>query len=127
MHLRKSLSMAVIAKIDDETLHKKFTILFHTMQEVHTKLYQMMSNKRWIDNNEELKERLLHSLNLERLNYEELGNVLKIFEKYGLKQSAEEVFDSLFGNREWPKLIKSSISAWRTHAAEIALSVANTP
>ncbi|MFZ0510929.1 MAG: hypothetical protein WAM14_04915 [Candidatus Nitrosopolaris sp.] len=87
-----------------------------------------MSDKRWIDNNEELKERLLNSITLERLNYEELGNVLKIFEKYGLRQSAEAVFDSLFGNREWLRLIPEfSISAWQKKVVQIALSSVGSP
>ena len=109
-------------KIDDETLHKKFTIVFDTMQEVHAKLYKVMSDNRWIDNDEESKERLPYSRDLEELNYERLNNTLKILEKYGLRQSAEEVFDSLFGNREWPQLIKSSRSVWLSGVAQIALS-----
>jgi hypothetical protein len=115
-------------KLDDETLHRKFTIVFDTMQEIHVKLYQMMSDKRWIDNGEELKERLLSNFTLEKSNYEELGDVLKIFEKYGLRQSAEAVFDSLFGNRDWLKLIpKFSRSAWRDTVVEIALHSLSSP
>ncbi len=69
----------------------------------------------------ELKERLLYNRDLE-VNYERLDNALKIFEKYGLRRSAEEVFDSLFGNREWPQLIKSSRSVWHAKVAKVALS-----
>jgi hypothetical protein len=114
-------------KIDDETLHKKFTIVSDIMQEIHVKLYQIMSDKRWIDNGEELKERLLSNFTLEKSNYEELGDVLKI-EKYGLRQSAEAVFDSLFGNRDWLKLIPQfSRSAWQRQVVQTTLSLASTP
>lgn len=115
-------------KIDDETLHMKFTMVFNMMQKVHFKLYQIMSDKKWIDNNKELKERILYSIISEKSNYEELGNTLKIFEKYGLRQSAEAVFDSLYGNREWLRLIpKFSISEWQKTAVQIALGVAGSP
>ncbi|MGC1931062.1 MAG: hypothetical protein WA667_18995 [Candidatus Nitrosopolaris sp.] len=114
--------------IDDETLHRKFTIVFDVMQEIHAKLYQITCDKRWIDNNEELKEQLLDSIILEGSNYEELGNVLKIFERHGLRQSAEAVFDSLFGNREWLRLIPEfPISAWRKEVVQFALGLAGSP
>jgi hypothetical protein len=116
-------------KIDDETLHKKFTIVSDTMREIHLKLYQNMSDKGWNNNGEELKEQLLSNFtSTEKSHYEELGDVLKIFEKYGLRQSAEAVFDSLFGSRDWLKLIpKFSRSDWQQHVVQIALHSLGTP
>jgi hypothetical protein len=110
-------------KIDDETLHKKFTIVSDTMREIHLKLYQNMSDKGWNDNGEELKEQLLSNFtSTEKSHYEELGDVLKIFEKYGLRQSAEAVFDSLFRSRDWLKLIpKFSRSDWQKQVVQFAL------
>jgi hypothetical protein len=115
-------------KIDDETLHRKFTIVFDMMQKVHFKLYQIMSDKKWIGNNQDLKEQILYSITSEKSNYEELGNTLKMFEKYGLRQSAEAVCDSLYGNREWLRMIpKFSISEWQKQVVQIALESAGRP
>jgi hypothetical protein len=76
-------------QLDQETMHKKFTLVFDVIREIHAKLSECMGTKTW--NVEELRGQVLYSMIFGGLDTEWVDNVLKTFEEYGLTELAGPV------------------------------------
>jgi len=77
--------------LDDDTLHRKFSIFFKTIKKIHTKLLKI-----WPDY--ELESPVSLILGSSTFGFGELYMVdmLKMFKEYGLSESAEPVVDVLW-------------------------------
>lgn len=134
--------------LDEEILNKKFARIYNKIQEIHFKLYEGMLHNRWIHEKREVLSQIYYCTS-HGLSPENIIGMLKTFEIYGLRQSAEAVVDclwkisypmlpliypeysSLEANllRDWRKVIGMfpSVADWRKTAVQLALRLADKP
>jgi hypothetical protein len=83
--------------IDTNTLHKKFSIVFDKLSAIQIRLYNSISVISRYYGEGEIRTRLFNSNNkLQSLNPEDMDDMLRIFAKYNLNKTAENLLDSLW-------------------------------
>lgn len=82
--------------LDKQTLHRKFTLMYRHLQEVHSKLSDTMLDTGLIETADEILVEGIIEKNSGILNPKEIITVLNTFDKYGLRENIELVLDCLW-------------------------------
>jgi hypothetical protein len=80
---------------DNEILQKKITIFSNYMEAIYIELYNTLLSKLWIQSSEEITSELIYD-DSNIFHPEKIINLLRTFEKYGLRGGAEMVLDRLW-------------------------------
>lgn len=80
---------------DKEILHRKFAFISNAMETIYLKLSNTMQNNSWIKSAEEITTEIMYD-GSNIFHPEKIINMLRIFEKYGLRENAEMVLDCLW-------------------------------
>jgi hypothetical protein len=94
MHIVSDLFLWRVRPLDDETLHRKFTIVFDNVLQIYNKLGKIIPNSKF-EPNREMLSNILYETGY-GFSPETIYTMLKTFEKYGLSEGAEPVIDALW-------------------------------
>jgi hypothetical protein len=90
MYITSDLLLWDRRPLDNDTLHRKFAILFETVKKIHLELVKIVPG----DKSEQIVSQLLFDRSY-GFNESSIMRILTTFKEYGLSQDAEAVVDIL--------------------------------